>query len=71
MPDFGKIWYKISIKDNIMGFHRKYNALFKSVDNMIKLYKMYKEKKEEEKKDGKKWKYFIWVISTVPIPISD
>jgi len=31
-----------------MSFHRKYNALFKSVDNMIKLYKIYKKKKEEE-----------------------
>lgn len=31
-----------------MSFHRKYNTLFKSVDNMIKLYKIYKKKKEEE-----------------------
>lgn len=37
-----------------MGFHRKYNSLFKAVDNMIKLYKIHKGKKEEEKKDGKK-----------------
>lgn len=36
-----------------MGFHRKYNSLFKAVDNMIKLYKIAK-KKDEDKKDGKK-----------------
>lgn len=33
-----------------MGFHRKYNALFKSVDNMIKLYKIYKKNKKKDKK---------------------
>ena len=36
-----------------MGFHRKYNSLFKAVDNMIKLYKIAK-KKDEDKKDEKK-----------------
>lgn len=35
-----------------MGFHRKYNSLFKAVDNMIKLYKIYKD----DGKDGKKSK---------------
>lgn len=34
----------------IMSFHRKYNSLFKVVDNSIKLYKMHKKKKQEEKK---------------------
>ena len=34
-----------------MSFHRKYNSLFKVVDNSIKLYKMYKKKKQEEKKE--------------------
>lgn len=34
-----------------MGFHRKYNSLFKAVDNMIKLYKIYK--KESKKSDDK------------------
>lgn len=34
-----------------MGFHRKYNSLFKAVDNMIKLYKIAKDK---DKKDEKK-----------------
>jgi hypothetical protein len=33
-----------------MSFHRKYNSLFKVVDNSIKLYKMAKKKKQEEKK---------------------
>lgn len=33
-----------------MGFHRKYNSLFKLVDNMIKLYKMGKKKKDKDKK---------------------
>jgi hypothetical protein len=33
-----------------MSFHRKYNSLFKVVDNSIKLYKIYKKKKQEEKK---------------------
>ena len=38
-----------------MGFHRKYNSLFKAVDNMIELYKIYKDDKEGKKsKDGKK-----------------
>ena len=34
-----------------MGFMRKYNSLFKAVDNMIKLYKIAK-KKDEEKKEN-------------------
>ena len=34
-----------------MGFHRKYNSLFKAVDNMIKLYKISKEKDEKAKDD--------------------
>lgn len=34
-----------------MGFMRKYNSLFKAVDNMIKLYQMAK-KKDEEKKEN-------------------
>ena len=43
-----------------MGFHRKYNSLFKAVDNMIKLYKIYKDDKEGKKsKDGKIWTLFI------------
>jgi hypothetical protein len=33
-----------------MSFHRKYNSLFKLVDNSMKLYKIYKKKKQEEKK---------------------
>ena len=33
-----------------MGFHRKYNSLFKSIDNMIKLYKMAKKKDKKDKK---------------------
>ena len=33
-----------------MGFMRKYNSLFKLVDNSMKLYKIYKKKKQEEKK---------------------
>lgn len=38
-----------------MGFHRKYNSLFKAVDNMIKLYKIYKNKDDSKKsEDGKK-----------------
>lgn len=40
-------------KNNIMSFHRKYNSLFKAVDNMIKLYKIAKKEKTK-KKDGKK-----------------
>ncbi|WP_303724123.1 hypothetical protein [Methanobrevibacter thaueri] len=38
-----------------MSFHRKYNSLFKLVDNMMKLYKIYKNdkkaKKEKEHED--------------------
>ncbi len=36
-----------------MGFHRKYNSLFKAVDNLIKLYKIAKKKDEETKNDKK------------------
>ncbi len=36
-----------------MGFHRKYNSLFKAVDNMIKLYKIAKEKDKKSKEDKK------------------
>ena len=32
-----------------MGFMRKYNSLFKAVDNMIKLYKIAKEKDKKAK----------------------
>ena len=34
-----------------MGFMRKYNSLFKAVDNMIKLYKIANKKDEEKKKN--------------------
>ena len=40
----------ITYKVYIMSFHRKYNSLFKLVDNSMKLYKMHKKKKQEEKK---------------------
>lgn len=36
-----------------MSFHRKYNSLFKAVDNMIKLYKIAKEKDKEKKNENK------------------
>lgn len=36
-----------------MGFHRKYNSLFKAVDNMIKLYKIAKDKDKKEKDEKK------------------
>lgn len=36
-----------------MGFHRKYNSLFKAVDNLVKLYKIAKKKDEETKNDEK------------------
>ena len=36
-----------------MGFHRKYNSLFKAVDNMIKLYKIAKKKDEKSEEDKK------------------
>lgn len=32
-----------------MSFHRKYNSLFKAVDNMIKLYKIAKNKDQKKK----------------------
>ena len=35
-----------------MGFNRKYNAIFKTIDNIAKIYKISKEK--SKKKDGKK-----------------
>jgi hypothetical protein len=35
-----------------MGFMRKYNSLFKAVDNMIKLYKIAKEKDEKKKNEN-------------------
>ena len=37
-----------------MSFHRKYNTIFKSVDNIIKLYKIYKKKNNKSKKEDKK-----------------
>ncbi len=33
-----------------MGFMRKYNSLFKVIDNTIKLYKMAKKKDNQKKK---------------------
>jgi hypothetical protein len=36
-----------------MGFMRKYNSLFKAVDNMIKLYKIAKDKDKEKKNEDK------------------
>jgi len=36
-----------------MGFHRKYNSLFKAVDNMYKLYKIYKKDSKKSKEDKK------------------
>lgn len=36
-----------------MSFHRKYNALFKSVDNIMKLYKIYKKNSKKSKEDKK------------------
>ena len=49
------ITYKIILKYLNMSFHRKYNSLFKLVDNMMKLYKIYKNdkkaKKEKEHED--------------------
>ena len=36
-----------------MGFHRKYNTIFKAVDNLAKLYKIAK-KKDKKSKDDKK-----------------
>jgi hypothetical protein len=35
-----------------MGFMRKYNSLFKAVDNMIKLYKIAKDKDKEKKNEN-------------------
>lgn len=49
------ITYKTRLKYLIMSFHRKYNSLFKLVDNLMKLYKIYKNdkkaKKEKEHED--------------------
>lgn len=36
-----------------MGFMRKYNSLFKAVDNIIKLYKIAKDKDKEKKNEDK------------------
>jgi hypothetical protein len=36
-----------------MGFMRKYNTIFRSIDNMHKLYKLAKKKNQEEKKKKK------------------
>lgn len=36
-----------------MSFHRKYNTIFKSVDNIIKLYKIYKKDSKKSKDDKK------------------
>ena len=36
-----------------MGFHRKYNTIFKTVDNIIKLYKIAKKKDKKFKEDKK------------------
>ncbi len=36
-----------------MSFHRKYNTIFKSVDNIIKLYKIYKKNNKSKKEDKK------------------
>lgn len=36
-----------------MGFHRKYNTIFKTVDNLIKLYKIAKDKDKKAKDDKK------------------
>lgn len=36
-----------------MGFHRKYNTIFKTVDNLVKLYKIYKKDKSKKKDDEK------------------
>ena len=36
-----------------MSFHRKYNTIFRAIDNMAKLYKVAKKEKSK-KKDGKK-----------------
>lgn len=33
-----------------MGFMRKYNSLYKAIDNTIKLYKMAKKKDKQKKK---------------------
>lgn len=43
----------VGIKYKIMSFHRKYNSLFKVVDNSIKLYKIYKKNKTKKKEDEK------------------
>ena len=43
------ITYKTSLKYLNMSFHRKYNSLFKLVDNLMKLYKIYKNDKKAKK----------------------
>ena len=36
-----------------MGFHRKYNTIFKTVDNLVKLYKVAKKNDKKSKEDKK------------------
>ena len=48
--DAPKTTYNTNLIYYFMSFHRKYNSLFKVVDNSIKLYKIYKKKKQDEKK---------------------
>lgn len=43
------ITYKTNVKYLTMSFHRKYNSLFKLVDNLMKLYKIYKKDKKSKK----------------------
>lgn len=43
------ITYKTRLKYLNMSFHRKYNSLFKLVDNLMKLYKIYKNDKKAKK----------------------
>lgn len=43
------ITYKTNLKYLNMSFHRKYNSLFKLVDNLMKLYKIYKKDKKSKK----------------------
>ena len=41
-----------------MGFHRKYNTIIRTVDNLVKLYKVAK-KNDKKSKEDKKWESFI------------
>jgi hypothetical protein len=36
-----------------MSFIKKYNTIFKTVDNVLKLYKIYKKKDDKTKEDKK------------------